>query len=325
MTWARASGGVLVRPARPPIGVDERRLLDAVIAEPDDDGPRLVYADWLISQRDPLLAARGEFIVVQCALEAAADDVAEHNRLKARDFELVERYGSEWCAHVGMGQVRNNRWDVPLYEADFRRGFIETASLWMNEFPGVAGQLFTHEPVRRLVLVGYDDTVFERLPTSVFLRSLTGLVLRPSETYWNFIGHVNRGRVDIALPPAAVAALASSPHVANLTELAIEGARIGDRGAEAIARSTTLAGVRQLSLRGNELTGAGVFALVSAPLASRLETLVLDGNPLDDAAVAELVRAPLPNLRRLSLLANGIGHLARDRLAKRFGAALTLA
>ena len=324
MTWVRASGGVLVRPTRPPILADERRMLDAVIAEPDYDGPRLVYADWLISQRDPLLAARGELIVVQCSLDKV-DDAAEHNRLKARDFELVAQHGSVWCAHVGMGQVRNNRWEVPLYEADFRRGFIETASLWMQDFPGIAGELFTHEPVQRLVLVGLDDAVLERLPTSIFLMRLTCLVLRPSETYWNAPRQVYRGRRDAVLPLAALTALASSPHVANLTELAIERARIGDPGAEAIARFPALGALRHLSLRDNDIGVAGVFALASSPLASQLETLDLDDNPLDDAAVAELVRAPLANLRRLSLSAGSIGHLARERLAKRFGAALTLA
>jgi uncharacterized protein (TIGR02996 family) len=39
-------------------------LLAAVIAAPDDDGPRLVLADYLIQRGDP----RGELIVVQCKL-----------------------------------------------------------------------------------------------------------------------------------------------------------------------------------------------------------------------------------------------------------------
>src|SRR5690606_34318373 len=42
----------------------ERRLVEEIVAARDDDGPRLVYADWLQSRRDP----RGEFIILDVAL-----------------------------------------------------------------------------------------------------------------------------------------------------------------------------------------------------------------------------------------------------------------
>ena len=38
-------------------------FLQAIIENPDDDAPRLLYADWLEERGDP----RGEFIRVQCA------------------------------------------------------------------------------------------------------------------------------------------------------------------------------------------------------------------------------------------------------------------
>src|SRR6185436_11524983 len=120
MTWARALGSLLTRPTRPPIEAFERSLLDAVIATPEDDAPRLVYADWLASRPEPTLAARGELIVVQCALEGMADP-AEHNRLKARDFELIDKLGSTWCSYAGLGEVRNNFYESEV-EADFQRG-----------------------------------------------------------------------------------------------------------------------------------------------------------------------------------------------------------
>jgi len=40
-------------------------LLDAIRAAPDDDAPRLVYADWLDEHGQP---ERAEFIRVQCEL-----------------------------------------------------------------------------------------------------------------------------------------------------------------------------------------------------------------------------------------------------------------
>jgi uncharacterized protein (TIGR02996 family) len=42
----------------------EDEFLNAVLASPEDDGPRLAYADWLSNRGDP----RGEFIRIQCQL-----------------------------------------------------------------------------------------------------------------------------------------------------------------------------------------------------------------------------------------------------------------
>ncbi len=44
-------------------------FLQAIIERPDDDAPRLIYADWLDERGDP----RGEFIRVQCALAGTSE------------------------------------------------------------------------------------------------------------------------------------------------------------------------------------------------------------------------------------------------------------
>jgi uncharacterized protein (TIGR02996 family) len=45
-------------------------LIRAIIEDPDDDGPRLVYADFLDERNDP----RGELIRVQCERATLAED-----------------------------------------------------------------------------------------------------------------------------------------------------------------------------------------------------------------------------------------------------------
>src|SRR5579885_46194 len=47
---------------------DADALLVAVLAAPDDDAPRLIYADWLDEHGEP---ARAEFIRVQCEKDRA--------------------------------------------------------------------------------------------------------------------------------------------------------------------------------------------------------------------------------------------------------------
>jgi uncharacterized protein (TIGR02996 family) len=56
-------------------------LVAAVLAAPDDDGPRLVLADYLIERGDP----RGELIVVQCKLARSEHDVV----LRAEELGLL--------------------------------------------------------------------------------------------------------------------------------------------------------------------------------------------------------------------------------------------
>lgn len=56
-------------------------LLAAVLAAPDEDGPRLVLADHLIERGDP----RGELIVVQCRLARSEHDVV----LRAEELGLL--------------------------------------------------------------------------------------------------------------------------------------------------------------------------------------------------------------------------------------------
>lgn len=71
----------------------ERSLLAAIAADPDDDEPRIVYADWLQQQGDP----RGELIAVQCAVARRRSPA-----LAARERELLERYEVEWLAAAGL-------------------------------------------------------------------------------------------------------------------------------------------------------------------------------------------------------------------------------
>ena len=89
--------------------LDEVALLDAVVGAPHEDGPRLVYADWLLQRGDP----RGELITLQCAL-ANGDPDAPDPAILAREQELLA----------------DDAYAVPLRaitDATFerRRGFVE--------------------------------------------------------------------------------------------------------------------------------------------------------------------------------------------------------
>lgn len=60
---------------------EHEAFLDAIIADPADDTPRLMYADWLEERGN---AERAEFIRVQIQL-------AEQERIHRADVEAVDR------------------------------------------------------------------------------------------------------------------------------------------------------------------------------------------------------------------------------------------
>ncbi len=63
--------------------IEGAELLQRILEAPEDQGPRLVYADWLQQMGDP----RGEFISVQCELSRQE---AHEARLDLRGTKLGE-------------------------------------------------------------------------------------------------------------------------------------------------------------------------------------------------------------------------------------------
>ena len=90
--------------------VDEEALLAAIVDHPDDDGPRLVYADALLERRD----ARGELIVLQVARARARGRVSKEGR--EREAELLASQRT-----ILLGPLRDV---VAKSGLRFERGFL---------------------------------------------------------------------------------------------------------------------------------------------------------------------------------------------------------
>jgi uncharacterized protein (TIGR02996 family) len=81
-------------------------LLAAIRAAPEDDAPRLIYADWLDEHGQP---ERAEFIRVQC--ELARHESAD---LRQREAQLLAHYHDAFAGPLAM----------PGYRFRFQRGII---------------------------------------------------------------------------------------------------------------------------------------------------------------------------------------------------------
>src|SRR5262245_32529246 len=80
---------------------DEAAFLRAILADPADDAPRLVYADWLDEQGTPEAAARAAFLRTTAAHAAAARAGARNRKaLKKQLHETALTLDSGWLAVV---------------------------------------------------------------------------------------------------------------------------------------------------------------------------------------------------------------------------------
>src|SRR5690242_10987573 len=110
---------------------DDRDFIEAIQQDPDDDGPRLIYADWLEERGDP----KGEFIRVQCALSRHDLDPKVREEFLAREQELLRQHANEWTGvdteTEGIQMTCRQKIEeiVPIQHITWDRGFVEEAHL----------------------------------------------------------------------------------------------------------------------------------------------------------------------------------------------------
>jgi uncharacterized protein (TIGR02996 family) len=271
-------------------------FLQAIREDPDDDVPRLIYADWLEEQGDP----RGEFIRVDCALEHLPATDRRRPPLLARRRQLLAQHRGAW-----LGPLR------PLaYHWEFRRGFPEEMTADARPFLDHAGRIFAAAPVRLARLL-HGGTVTEALAECRHLRRLCSLHL-----------------TDNGLGDDGLRTLLASPHLGGLRCLRLGNNDLGDEGAALLARAAGLVGLTSLTLSRNAIGDEGAAALAGSRHLGNLTALDLGNNGIQDAGARALAEAAgLPRLVALDLSnpaggyfrENGFGPRARQKLRERFG------
>jgi uncharacterized protein (TIGR02996 family) len=264
----------------------EEAFLQAVLDSPDDDTPRLVYADWLddhadrLPGRDPQeVRARAEFIRLQIAAEGHDDD-PDFDPHRERALAHWSRYGKQWSPPPPDGEPEWRGWWC-------RRGFAEHVELPPARLPDLAS-LFALAPVRSLfVWVGPDE-----------VRAVAGCP------------HLRRIRA-LRLSGAGLSRddarrLLTSPQLDGLVKLQT-GSLGGDQAAELVSTSPSLAGLRSLEFMQDRITPAGAEALARSP-ALRPRRLRFDCGEIGDAGLGALAGSPfVGRLEALALPSCGIG------------------
>jgi uncharacterized protein (TIGR02996 family) len=239
---------------------DADGLFRAIIDQPEDDVPRLVYADWLDEHGEPDRAA---FIRAQCELARLPLEDERASELTARSLRLLTRHVRAWQGD----NARHSR---------FHRGLVEEL-YWCDPCSLVEHieELFANHPIRDVELCGQPDKGWGRpLANRPELARIETLRLTHSRSGW--------------LQFDDVLALLRSPHLGRVTTLDLSGGdgghRYGHRRFNEIIRTRrgqllpALRNLRRLSLNGLRLTDESVQALIESPLAQTLTHLDLSDN-----------------------------------------------
>jgi uncharacterized protein (TIGR02996 family) len=312
-------------------------MLAAVSDSPDDDEPRLIYADYLQTRGDP----RGELIAVQCALAKQPD---ADGALRRREAELLGAHARAWRAELGVATMA----------AHFARGFISEAVVLASDFVACAARALETRPSPRWIVVGstlpdiealaklsqlarvsslevsgswsYDDRELTALAASRFLGGLRTLSLRFGQIGLSGIRAIARApslaklvALDLGgdfLPIEAQAELDELLAMGSVERLALPGTRLAMGASRALARAEESA-VRSLDIASNRLDDDALEALLEGPWCSRLSELWAFGNATGERGARAV--AGLPALVSIDLGGNKIGPGGARALAQARG------
>jgi uncharacterized protein (TIGR02996 family) len=180
---------------------EEKAFLSAILADPDDDAPRLVFADWLEERGDP----RGEFIRGQCRLARMRKWDDGYTELETRCGLLERTHRDAWLAPITDLVRDSERW---WERSVMARGFPEVVVLKPEEFPDRLERQAAHAPIRGVVFT----EPYHSEPRPGVWRSL---VLKRLRQIWFYRAPAYRGR-----PQRFPAAVLLSPRL-RVTNLGV--------------------------------------------------------------------------------------------------------
>lgn len=124
-------------------------FLRAICETPDDDSPRLIYADWLEENGQP---ERAEFIRLQIADPTGL--VSDNNAFR-RQLELLETHGARWSEPVadafGYSLRHISKWRDGA-EWEWRRGFVSSVICSGDHWIACGNDVLAVAPVRAVRL-----------------------------------------------------------------------------------------------------------------------------------------------------------------------------
>jgi uncharacterized protein (TIGR02996 family) len=254
---------------------DHDAFLRGILENPDDDSPRLVYADWLEERADP----RAEFIRVQCELAKLPPDDPKWDALEQREWDLLRSHEAEWTK------------DIKSIVSDwqFHRGFVDTVSLGARAFVDHADKLFQRAPICHATLtrLGASSVEAKELAACPQLARLHRLEMR--------------GQID------DVPGILGSAHLAQLISLSLPSNPFGQNFVTTLLRNGGLAALEELAFQDGLGLNTDLHFLADRKGPARFKKLDLSRTSPQPAGTSDLKGAPgWSNLTHLNIANNQI-------------------
>lgn len=268
--------------------MDETEYIRAIVVAPDDDAPRLAYADWLDAHGR---SERAEFIRVQIEL-ARSPHHPEQALLQARQADLLKSHERSWAPNNSLALF-----------FEWRRGFVTVLHPCAR---GVFGgedslKILTEFPLAEELEFGFcmTDAEFHFMPLLPNLRSFgIGGNVRVTDVSIRRIGNWQTlHKLRMNGDQITDASLSYLVGLAELRELDLSYTAITDSGLSHLAALTSL---ESLDVSETRITGQGLSELTRLP---QLRKLNLSNTLYWNHGLSELVECrSLEELRLGSIL-----------------------
>ena len=317
-------------------------FLRAIINDPDDDLPRLVYADFLDETGDP---DRAEFIRVQCRLAGTEEHDPHFRKLEDREHALLAANEWKWF-----------RERAGLNEWVWRRGFVDEVADGHSDRES-SETLFAAQPVQRWKVQTRDlhrELVLSKesvarlkhfdssgLPWSEWSKRIATRLLNDSRlksyrhssipSVLDFADSLIEGPSPVSLTELRLAgdsthrtslrhsrrassageALAGALAKKDVAELGLNSCELTTRDIGYILHGESGAKFTELDISENPIGPDGYRAFEKANPAMRLQSLDVSGTPLAGISLEPLLQTrALEPLKRLEI--NGCGSARRN-------------
>jgi uncharacterized protein (TIGR02996 family) len=294
-------------------------LISAILDNPDDDTPRLVFADWLQEHADNLpakerqsLVARAEFIRLQCELARLPFTDRARSKLMKRVDALLKKWAAKWQAALGCPNPVYSFWG-------FQRGFYTDIKLWPCDFAANAAAWFALEPVGITLWLVFNDASGSRaslewvdaLAANPHLKAVR--TLESNLDWWN---------------AECFSHFMQSPHLVNLERIDLSCHEITGESIETVIKAPApfqlkslelVSGSQYMEVPETKATVDIIKLVANAPRFASLKKLRIWSNSFGNKCVKALLASKtLPGLLQLSVEDNDFDRQLLVKLAKRF-------
>ncbi len=313
---------------------DESCLWHAVLdAEPDDELPSLIYADWLEEHGQ---SERAELLRIQWALAGSAISPETRYRLRRQEETLFRRHATLWAGQLSRACEKLSEWgswesfdgwridagpDPRALGGSMSLLYQRGRAIWSLESPlPVLRESFDTlgpQALRDALVIGLslnhlpEDTLTDFARCSI-LTHLAELRLESHSLGREILRALGQSDLlrrlhtlrmpNLWLDDAALSELAKARSLQHLREISLHVAYTTAEGVRTLADARSLQGVRRLTLNAASVVQGAFQQWLRLPWLDHVTDWTLSDCILHDIGLASLAdREPLPHLRRLSL------------------------